>query len=117
MSRLIDANLCYREVARERYATPCDELEEEHNSLVDVILADIRRQPTVDAVEVEAVHAEWIIDEKVRYKIWQCHCNKCNQDPLNFVGGSENWWTMRLPKFCPNCGARMDGERREEQSE
>ena len=51
----------------------------------------------------------WIIDQKEGYKIWHCHCSKCNKDPQDFIGGSENWWVIRLSDFCPNCGCRMRG--------
>ena len=55
----------------------------------------INDQPTVDAVEV--VHGEWIVQNSAytRFK-----CSAC---------GSENHeyrW-----KYCPNCGAKMDGDK------
>lgn len=56
----------------------------------------IANAPTIDAVEV--VHGEWIM-----YPIsdGMNQCSKCGV--LRF--GESN--------FCPNCGAKMDGERRE----
>lgn len=51
---------------------------------------------------------KWIIDEKEGDKIWYCHCSECNTDPQDYVGGTENWWLIELPKFCPHCGSRNE---------
>lgn len=59
---------------------------------------------------------KWIIDdyEELNHitKVWRCHCSSCNKDPMNFVYGSENWWTYKhkLPHICPNCGSLMESE-------
>lgn len=53
---------------------------------------------------------KWVIDEKTDYRIWFCHCSECGYDPQNDIGGTENWWLMRLPKFCSNCGAKMSSD-------
>lgn len=55
-----------------------------------------------------APQGKWIIDDKDGGRIWHCHCSNCKKDPQIYVGGSENWWLVRLPKFCPNCGSKMD---------
>jgi DNA-directed RNA polymerase subunit RPC12/RpoP len=51
--------------------------------------------PTADVVEVR--HGEWV---KTTYpEVHRCsHCNK----PSNTSKG--------MPKYCPNCGAKMDGK-------
>ena len=56
------------------------------------IIECLKREPTVDAVEV--VHGRWrIIDFKGNVE-----CSECG-------------YTMDLEyKFCPNCGAKMDGD-------
>ena len=54
------------------------------------------------------VHAKWIIDDKEWNRIWHCHCSNCKKDPQDYIGGTENWWLVRLPNYCPNCGAKMD---------
>ena len=37
-------------------------------------------------------------------------CSICNNRASNFVGGTEDWWDMWKPYFCPNCGAKMEEE-------
>lgn len=54
---------------------------------------------------------KWIIDDKEYNRIWHCHCSECKKEPQDYVGGSENWWLVQLPNYCPNCGLEMeDGE-------
>lgn len=68
---------------------------------LDELINRICKAPVADVVEV--VHGRWIFDgyslkgEKV-YK-----CSKCNYAVANLdeVG----------MKYCPNCGAKMDGDR------
>lgn len=50
----------------------------------------------------------WVNLDIERYRMWNCKCSKCFKSPLNFVGGSENWWLVKLPKYCPNCGSEME---------
>ena len=56
------------------------------------LLWDLDRQPTVDAVEV--VHGRW---DRSGY------CSECN------------FWTCYCGDYhyCPNCGAKMDGDKYE----
>ena len=64
-----------------------------------IVMSAIERTPTVDAVPV--VHGEWIhhyrdsgepIDDK-----WYCsECHMCN--------------AHRRTWYCPDCGAKMDGD-------
>ena len=34
-------------------------------------------------------------------------CSKCNEYADMFVGGTEDWWDIEKPNYCPNCGCRM----------
>lgn len=36
-------------------------------------------------------------------------CSECAHTANYFVGGSEDWWDMEKPNYCPNCGAKMKG--------
>lgn len=57
--------------------------------------------PAADVVEV--VHARWIWNEENECFV----CSNCELSALNdYRGDSTN------SNYCPNCGAKMDGERR-----
>lgn len=54
--------------------------------------------PTVDAVEV--VHGEWIVCGDGEYVPFMCsHCGK-----------TTSWYHAQTANYCPNCGAKMDGD-------
>jgi hypothetical protein len=63
----------------------------------------LNAMPTVDAVEV--VHGEWNIIEDDYVGLVALQCSKCNE---------EYWFEEELPtkgyNYCPNCGAKMDGD-------
>lgn len=68
----------------------------------NVCSRSINRIPAADVVEVR--HGEWepIMQELNYYDT--CKCSVCG----TVIDVSEAHY-----KFCPNCGAKMDGERRE----
>lgn len=75
----------------------------EANAL-NVIIGKIKDAPTVDAVPVG--HGRWVfgVDSETGerdLKAWTC--SECNE--------KYPW----QPNYCPNCGAKMGGERREEE--
>ena len=37
-------------------------------------------------------------------------CLECKTHAMDFICGSEDWWCGKAPKYCPNCGAKMEGE-------
>ena len=70
-----------------------------------IIRAWLADQPTVDAVEV--VHGHWLnLGGKRKMDLY---CSVCNRRASNFVGGYEDWWDLWMPRYCPHCGAKMDG--------
>ena len=65
--------------------------------------ADILAIPAADVVPVR--HGRWIkVDDGIYYKM---ECSECGERPLR------NRWVddYDLSRYCPNCGARMDGDR------
>ena len=79
------------------------------NALVDLVLnhprpyrrdfyAMISNAPTVDAVEV--VHGRWVNEYPY------VRCSECNAEWFNSRTDNE----PMLFYFCPNCGAKMDGD-------
>ena len=72
-----------------------------------VVMSVLDRQPTADVEEVR--HGEWIEKDDgwdgVFYTCSVCHCDWTTIDGTPF----EN--NMR---YCPECGAKMDGERKNE---
>ena len=71
----------------------------------------ISNQPTIDAVPV--VHGRWIVDEDPHDGDVRCSCCLTCIDALH----ERNWpmltalgYTLQsYYKYCPNCGAKMDG--------
>lgn len=72
---------------------------------------DAKKLPTVDAVEV--VHGRWIYEEDTVMR-WTtkaicsaCKCVVAHNVELSHEYGRENH--EKRNKYCPNCGAKMDG--------
>ena len=66
-----------------------------------------KEAPTVDAVEV--VHARWLYDSGTG----KYFCSACDEYALSFkkdtlCGG--DLYEVCLTDYCPNCGAKMDGD-------
>ena len=70
-------------------------------------VGDIDVIPRVDAVEV--VHGEWVFGELDVFgapvKCSNCGWGVDNADPIL-------WMDYPAHRFCGNCGAKMDGERK-----
>lgn len=60
---------------------------------------------TIDAVEVK--HGRWI--KKTADCIYYYACSECGEPVLR-----SQWGCDFFSEFCPNCGAKMDGERKDE---
>ena len=73
--------------------------------VAETLVRFVKKQPTVDAVEV--VHGRW--ENLGGHRKMDLRCSVCNKRASNFVGGYEDWWDLWFPKYCPNCGAKMDG--------
>ena len=95
--RLIDANALRESVITDYYEhfTGCHDSDQV--ALIDMVCDDIDESPTVDAVEV--VHGRWFF-----LNDYQSKCTKCFE--IMWVDHDNE------PNYCPNCGAKMDRERR-----
>jgi len=84
--------------------------------------ADISYRPKDDSIDMAIKALEnqktghWILTDVEGNRVWNCNCSECGKDPQDYIGGSENWWLIKnkLPKYCPNCGAKMEGENNDE---
>jgi hypothetical protein len=71
-----------------------------------VPVEDIQQAPAADVVEVK--HAEWeVVTDDYDCEMMRCSC--CGSE---FYDGENDTVDMML-SYCPNCGAKMDGECRE----
>ena len=64
----------------------------EHSCVLSV---DVRSAPAADVVEV--VHSHWVHDSNNLYGCYECM-------------ERETMSPKKLKPYCPNCGAKMDGE-------
>ena len=56
--------------------------------------------PTIDPVK----HGRWIMKEDKYY--WWCECSECGSQPMKNRFNN----LQERSNYCPNCGARMDGD-------
>lgn len=98
MSRLIDADAIISFIDAGHLQNPL-ELAWSDNDVVDMI----ESRPTIDAVPV--VHGEW-----TNRRTWthdgEWYCTACDKEITIYMGekrGNDRY------KYCPNCGAKMDG--------
>ena len=108
MSRYIDAEkltVYFEALAKQAEMEGLYNMAHIHNRCLQII----EDAPTADVVEV--VHAEWVgteydgyADGYPVYDKWEC--SKCHEE-YNSDGEPPMF------NYCPNCGAKMDGERSE----
>lgn len=105
--RLIDANALINSLKEWLSASDVVGDWDVYHTIEDCI-CEVNAQPTIDAVEV--VHGWWIPLEYDGYAdgcpVWELwECSECREEHK----GDED----TLTPYCPTCGAKMDGERKE----
>ena len=118
--------------AEERYCLPCKEAGKDHSGCkcracwVDDMFGDVIDAPAADVAPV--VHGRWILeahDERVNYR-WNvtAECSECCDEQKEIWAGFfpnvpppiardvalVSAESVKLSNYCPNCGARMDGD-------
>ena len=96
--RLIDANQLKRRLERfEEFMVEFGNVEAA--KATRAIIKGLKIMPTVDAVEV--VHGRW---EKAEYHGF-LRCSECKDVYIDDTWVADGKWN-----YCPNCGAKMDGD-------
>ena len=104
--RLIDANAIEAKIEKNFKKLIANQNRPDLSAALSYVGDLIIEAPTVDAVEV--VHGRW-----VQMEFWPgggtWRCSECGYQVM-FM---EDTPYAKAMHYCPNCGAKMDGERRE----
>lgn len=97
--RLIDADALVDDVEKkindELNGFSCNDYNYFYCAGMRNVIRLVKRLPTVDPVK----HGRWIfVGDMVSY----IKCSECGDDIC--------WVNSKRPKYCPNCGAKMDGD-------
>ena len=94
MARLIDADALMDVIRQHEYRLATKQSSIDYGMFTLGIQQAVDEQPTVDVVEV--VHGRWLyVDTDTEHFFL---CNRCKK---------KEYWESN---YCPNCGARMDGD-------
>ena len=90
-----------------KYAKPCNDWQRGVNASVDIHITGIKHMPAADVAPV--VHGYWKWETKIEPQAQnRLYCSVCDNECLAKGDYYEK------SKYCPHCGARMDGERKEQ---
>lgn len=97
--RLIDADALVENIESEidddKEIYPDDKVSIIFRAGIKTVIRIVKNQDTVDPVK----HGEWIfVEDLVSY----IKCSECGDDIC--------WVNTKRPKYCPHCGAKMDGD-------
>jgi hypothetical protein len=101
----IERGALLQRISLQANRTRLGEISEPYMTWKDV-LAEIMCSPAADVVEVR--HGEWRTTNAYPHWLWCSECHKKFIPNIEWIGRYD------IPtNYCPNCGARMDGERKE----
>ena len=80
-----------------------------HTGLADCIARDISELPAADVAEV--VHGEWLRSDDDWNSLTTIQCSCCGEE---WCFETDDDVSLLNYKYCPNCGARMDGGKDDE---
>ena len=80
-----------------------------HTGLADCIARDISGLPAADVADV--VHGEWLRSDDDWDSLTTIQCSLCSEE---WCFETDDDVSLLNYKYCPNCGARMDGGKDDE---
>ena len=80
-----------------------------HTGLADCISTDISGLPAADVADV--VHGEWLRSDDDWDSLTTIQCSLCSEE---WCFETDDDVSLLNYKYCPNCGARMDGGKDDE---
>lgn len=101
MSRYIDAELFSKNLMMQVYLADDEDFTKAFVKGMELVKKAEEETPTADVQEVK--HGRWIGKPISGYS--NCRCSVCNSVcEIHAIAGSV------MQKYCPNCGAKLDGE-------
>lgn len=93
-------------IERQEVCSKINELPLTEDAAMEILWA-VDKIPTADVASI--VHAKWFIEE---YEYLTCsHCGGYYYTGMESTKQAEaNLINGEVPKYCPNCGAKMDGD-------
>lgn len=102
---LIDVDVLLAEIEEEiEYEKSYDDYDRGITAGLRIAYKDIKKQPKVEAEPIK--YGRWVCVDAEPEKVWCDNCKTTyrSSDLLNIGADDEK------VNFCPNCGARMDGD-------
>lgn len=96
--KLIDAEL-YRKILKSEMF----QLDDEHRLDIQRAIILLDQTPATD-LESLRPKGKWVGEGM------DVRCNQCGEHPLKDMDGDFVWYWSYKPMFCPNCGAKMEGD-------
>lgn len=103
MAKFLDADKLMDSLTRKKSSVANQRYTEGFNDALMRFRSMLHSAPSADVVEV--VHGEWLYCPETINLRSHFYCSVCN-------GVRLERYTKNNFRYCPNCGAKMDGERR-----